>query len=76
EPLRIAFGNDDDFDGINSDVEAMSPNNGDNNFDGVLDKDQSDVASFPTQNGVDFISLDAKGRTLRSANVQPATTWS
>ncbi len=58
-----------DTDGIAAAVEDSVPNDGDGNFDGVLDSIQNNVASFTAQNNdyITLVSLD--GTELKSVNV-------
>ncbi|MCG8653019.1 MAG: Ig-like domain-containing protein, partial [Pirellulales bacterium] len=72
EPITIAFGTDDDNDGINNSVELLSPFAGDANRDGVLDHTQSDVASILTVESGDFVTLDAGGATLQTVSTLAA----
>lgn len=50
-----------DGDGVPSDVEDEAPNNGDGNFDGIPDRTQSNVASLPNAVTGDFITLQVSG---------------
>ncbi len=62
--------NDDDFDGIPSDIENDGFNDGDANDDDILDSRQSDIASFMNQSGT-FQSITISGGTL--TNVTPVS---
>lgn len=48
---------DEDGDGLNTVIESRGPNNGDGNHDGVLDSQQSHVASLPDGGVGDYVTL-------------------
>lgn len=56
---------DDDADGVTSQVENAAPNNGDGNNDGILDSTQSDVVSLPTASG-EYLTLAGNNCSLSS----------
>ena len=59
------FDVDSDDDGISDAEETDCPNNGDGNSDGIKDSEQLNVASFHSQDGTTYVTLDSgPGTTL------------
>jgi hypothetical protein len=58
-----------DQDGVDPEIEARAPHDGDANDDGVADCLQSDVASVPSARQPVFVTIAAAGRTLRNVQV-------
>ncbi|MFX1452204.1 MAG: hypothetical protein ACFFCM_15310, partial [Promethearchaeota archaeon] len=56
--ITAVFERDDDADGISDAEEDAGPNSGDGNNDGIKDSDQPNVASFHTQDGEDYVTLE------------------
>lgn len=54
----------DDNDGVANDIENQAPNGGDGNFDGIPDRLQPNVASFPSMQNGCFLTLSAPIGTL------------
>jgi hypothetical protein len=63
---------DSETDGIADELEALAPNGGDGNRDGIPDQQQSNVASFPSANA-GYVTVAAGSGTVLSqvANVPP-----
>ena len=55
---------DEDGDHLNTVIESHGPNNGDGNHDGVLDSQQSNVASLPDGGEGDYVALTAPAGTI------------
>ena len=63
--ITATFDLDDDADGISDAEEDAGPNGGDGNDDNQQDSDQANVATFHTQDGTNYITLEsATGTTL------------
>ncbi len=63
--ITANFDLDGDTDGISDEEEDAGPNGGNGNDDNQLDSDQSNVATFHTQNGINYVTLEsAAGTTL------------
>lgn len=54
---------DEDNDGISGEVEALGPHNGDGNQDGIPDRIQSNVASFPNAQNGQYVVLSVAADT-------------
>ena len=54
-----AEGPDADVDGVNSTIEGLAPSSGDGNQDGIADDQQAGVASIPSLEDAQFITIDA-----------------
>ena len=57
-PSLLKIGADNDVDGVTSMIEDLGPNNGDANDDGILDKYQENVTSFPNATNGKYIALE------------------
>jgi len=63
--ITATFDVDSDDDGISDAEEAAGPNGGDGNSDGIQDSEQLHVASFHSQDGAYYVSLESgPGTTL------------
>ena len=63
--ITATFDEDSDADGISDAEEDAGPNGADGNSDGVKDSDQLNVATFHTQDGSEYITLESElGTTL------------
>ena len=68
--LRIQFG--EDTDGVVDTIEAGAPNGGDGNHDGQADSQQSNVASFPSAETGEYLTLAAPdGLDLVDVRIAP-----
>lgn len=59
--ISVGSATDFDADGISDAIEDAAPNNGDANNDGIADKLQSTVSSFPDYDGAHYITLATEG---------------
>jgi PKD repeat protein len=63
--ITATFDVDGDADGISDEEEDAGPNGGDGNSDTIQDSDQANVATFHTQDGTNYVTLEsAAGTTL------------
>ncbi len=63
--ITAIFNEDNDADGISDEEEDAGPNGGDGNDDNQQDSDQPNVATFHTQDGTNYVTLEsAVGTTL------------
>jgi len=63
--ITATFDVDGDTDGISDAEEDAGPNGGDENDDNQQDSDQANVATFHTQDGTNYVTLEsAAGTTL------------
>lgn len=59
--ISVGTATDFDADGISDAIEDAAPNGGDANNDGIADKLQSTVSSFPDYDGAHYITLATEG---------------
>lgn len=67
--IQVTGGASSDNDGIENSIEDAAPNNGDGNLDGIPDRLQNNVVSFPAANGI-YTTLLTDEDVLFT-NVQP-----